>query len=457
MTMPRQQRSILAPTAFLPGMGGQQQGYGRQVDPFIAGDPRLARQMAFAEALAAKGADTSSVTHPLEAGIRLATAGLAGYQSRQAEEGGTKAREAYRQALVQALSGMKDAVGPDGRPLSKAERLRRGYEAMASATAGNPFLPNPFESGYMDALAKDGEPVKVSKNDRLVEPGTNKILLDSKEEQWTPEVRGGISGQRNTLTGEWKPADMRPQTTVNNETKLPPQETDIQKYFAKRYEKIEEGADQANSMNMRLDRLGQLLEQVTTGKFAGSTLELKKMAKAAGVNLESWGIADDVPAAEAARSLANELALQLRNPAGGAGMPGAMSDQDRTFLQSMVPGLETTAEGRKLMLETSRKLNGRSVEVARRARAYMGKNDGKLDAGFFTELQDWADQNQLFPQTKEGEPDPQKWSRVEIPAELKSPNGGPLPPPKVGDVVDGHSFMGGDPKDPTRWQKVIAQ
>lgn len=451
MTMPRQQRPILGPTAFLPGTAGQQ-AYGRQVDPFIAGNPRLARQMAFAEALAAKGADSSAVTHPLEAGIRLATAGLAGYQSRQAEEGGTKAREAYRQALVQALAGMKDAVGPDGRPLSKAERLRRGYEAMATATAGNPYLPNPFETSYMDALSKDGEPVKVGEKDRLIEPGTNKVLLDSKSEQWVPETRNGVAGQKNTLTNEWKPDDRRPQVTVDNR-----QLDDIQKFHAKRYEQIEEGATQANQMNMRLDRLGQLLEHVTTGKFAGTTLELKKMAKAAGVNLESWGIADDVPAAEAARSLANELALQLRNPAGGAGMPGAMSDQDRIFLQSMVPGLETTAEGRKLMLETSRKLNQRSIDVARRARAFMKANGGKLGPDFYDELQTWADQNPLFAPPKEGEPDPTKWSRVEVPPELRAPGAGPLPKPNVGDVVMGHKFLGGDEKDPASWQKVVTQ
>ena len=36
-----------------------------------------------------------------------------------------------------------------------------------------------------------------------------------------------------------------------------------------------------------------------------------------------------------------------------------MSDADRQFLQSMVPGLETTAEGRKLMIETAVEVIGR--------------------------------------------------------------------------------------------------
>ena len=44
-----------------------------------------------------------------------------------------------------------------------------------------------------------------------------------------------------------------------------------------------------------------------------------------------------------------EFALELRNPSGGAGMPGAMSDADRNFLASIPPSLANTKEGRALI------------------------------------------------------------------------------------------------------------
>lgn len=35
-------------------------------------------------------------------------------------------------------------------------------------------------------------------------------------------------------------------------------------------------------------------------------------------------------------------------------MPGAMSDADREWLSSMTPGIETTPQGRKMILDTAR-------------------------------------------------------------------------------------------------------
>ncbi len=102
-----------------------------------------------------------------------------------------------------------------------------------------------------------------------------------------------------------------------------------------------------------------------------------------------------VAPAEAAMALSNEMALQLRNPASGAGMPGQLSDKDREFLVSMVPGLGQTRAGRKLLINARKKMNRRAQEVAARARAYL-RDHGTLDTGFEDELADWAEENPLF-------------------------------------------------------------
>jgi hypothetical protein len=151
----------------------------------------------------------------------------------------------------------------------------------------------------------------------------------------------------------------------------------------------------------RYDRLGALLGQVSTGKFKGTTLELKAAAKGLGFDLSSFGIADDVAPAQAARALSRALALELRNPAGGAGMPGALSDSDRQFLESMVPGVESDPGAWPQMIEAYKQLKRREMQVAKLAREYAKRNKGNLDYGFLDELQTFSEQNPLFQNTQQ--------------------------------------------------------
>ena len=163
----------------------------------------------------------------------------------------------------------------------------------------------------------------------------------------------------------------------------------VGEYFGGKFSDIQDAAFAANDRNASLDRLEQLLDKVYTGAGGDVIQSLKKAAQAAGYNME--GVGD----AEAAAALTNEIALQLRNPAGGAGMPGALSNSDREFLLRMLPGLGTTPEGRKLIFETYRKVNQRTIEIAKLARDYRKKN-GRMDEGFLDELQDYSDKNPLF-------------------------------------------------------------
>lgn len=54
-------------------------------------------------------------------------------------------------------------------------------------------------------------------------------------------------------------------------------------------------------------------------------------------------------------------------------MPGALSDKDREFLESMVPGIEMDPAGRKMIVEARKKLIQRERDVARLAREYRKK------------------------------------------------------------------------------------
>lgn len=151
------------------------------------------------------------------------------------------------------------------------------------------------------------------------------------------------------------------------------------------------GASAARTNLANLDRLEQALSdpKVYQGTGADTVLKLRKLAQSAGFSVD--GVAD----AEVAQSISNQMALNARNPAGGAGMPGAMSDADRVYLREMQPGIDKTPTGNRRMIEVNRKLNQRSIEIENLRQQYIRKK-GRLDEGFYREVADFANANPLF-------------------------------------------------------------
>lgn len=152
---------------------------------------------------------------------------------------------------------------------------------------------------------------------------------------------------------------------------------------------IQNNGMQAYGTISQLNDLKTALDQSPQGFGAPTVQKLKKIGASLGIDTGNLGPAD------LAASISNQLALQLRNPANGAGMPGAMSDSDRQFLTSMVPGLGNTPQGNKLIIEASLRLEQRKVAIAQAANDYV-KQNGQLDDGFYQQLQQWSNANPLF-------------------------------------------------------------
>lgn len=161
--------------------------------------------------------------------------------------------------------------------------------------------------------------------------------------------------------------------------------------MGKLYLDLQQSDRDSRSKIAKLDRMNQLLQGVETGRLTPLGVEIASFAQSLGIKLDP-----KLGNKEAAEALANEFALELRNPSGGAGMPGAMSDQDRKFLQNMAPGLSKTTAGRKLITETYKKIAERNGQIAKLAREYRKKNK-TMDEGFEDVMQDFADKNPLFP------------------------------------------------------------
>lgn len=164
----------------------------------------------------------------------------------------------------------------------------------------------------------------------------------------------------------------------------------VGKFFGDMYSKIQEGGFSAPSKIAKLDRFAALTKGIDTGRATPTQTEIAAYAKSFGIDIDP-----NLDAKQAANALSKEMALQLRNPAGGAGMPGALSDQDRRFLEQMVPSLANTPGGNGLILETARRLAKREADIAKMAREYRGKK-GQMDEGFFNSLAAYSEANPLF-------------------------------------------------------------
>jgi hypothetical protein len=140
----------------------------------------------------------------------------------------------------------------------------------------------------------------------------------------------------------------------------------------------------------KLQRIGKLLEDHDGGKFSSSSLALAQAANSIGIKLDP-----KLGNKEAASALSNELTLAARDPSNGGGMPGSMSDSDRNFLAGMSPNLNQSKEGRKLLIDSSIAVEKRKQQVQQMAIKYQRKY-GRVDEGFYGQLQDWAERNPLF-------------------------------------------------------------
>ena len=124
----------------------------------------------------------------------------------------------------------------------------------------------------------------------------------------------------------------------------------------------------------KYQQLNTLLANHDGGKLSQTGLDIASAANSLGIKIDK-----NLGNKEAAVALANEMALQLRNPAGGAGMPGAMSDSDRNFLASMIPSLSSSAQGRNQMVQMRVQMLKRDQEVAGMANKWQ-QRFGRIDA-----------------------------------------------------------------------------
>lgn len=172
---------------------------------------------------------------------------------------------------------------------------------------------------------------------------------------------------------------------------LSPFDKETARQLAQQMPKIQQDAINAQSRLVRLSQTESDLSGAVTGTGAGLELGAKRAA-----NFVTSGAAykDDIQKTERLQRFLGESALELRNPSGGAGMPGAMSDADREFLQNMAGRIENQEASVAEVLAARKAIEQRKVQVAQAANDYI-KENGQLDSGFYAVLQALAQANPL--------------------------------------------------------------
>jgi hypothetical protein len=257
-------------------------------------------------------------------------------------------------------------------------QLATGMQNHANQELGQAPVTNQKVGGF-DTLQQGGRVIASA--------APKQATPDALTERWKQEVQGGYQGSLLDYQKELKAAGA---SQVNVNTKQETEEAKaVGKELGKQYATIQQAGAQAAGKVDKFDRLSSLLEGVNTGKLTPKMTEIAGYAEALGIKLDP-----KLDQKQAANALIGELTLQARNPSGGAGMPGAMSDADREFLRTLNPSLAQTTGGNKQILATLKKVSVRDQQVAKMAREYRAKN-GTIE-GFTDELAKWSDDNPLF-------------------------------------------------------------
>jgi soluble lytic murein transglycosylase-like protein len=244
-------------------------------------------------------------------------------------------------------------------------------------------------------------PIIIPEGATLLDPRTNQMTQPTR--RMTNEERNFTAQQGNPAFAQWqqqRDEARRPQNNVNvNNRGEGSYDQTMGKALAEDHRSLITAGRAAPGKIAKYEALQSALDRTYTGAGGQTVLQLKRFVKSSGLDRILGINVDDVGDAEFANALGNQLALELRNPAGGAGMPGALSDKDREFLVASIANVDKTPEGNKKLLNLMISLERRNEEVAKFANDYARRNNGRLDPAFFDELAQWSAQKPMFPES----------------------------------------------------------
>jgi len=157
--------------------------------------------------------------------------------------------------------------------------------------------------------------------------------------------------------------------TVNTPRPETEEEKLVGKVFGGEFKTINEQGSLANLNDQNLEILSQLNESegLRTGKFGELRTGAQKLAEEFGFDP---GL-QDTTVAEIVGSVTGGLVLD-----GLAKLSGSISDGERLYVQSTTPGLSTTKEGNRYLLQIRQRQNELAKEFSNVANDWISRNKG---------------------------------------------------------------------------------
>ncbi|MBX3583552.1 MAG: hypothetical protein KF810_16830 [Rhizobiaceae bacterium] len=297
------------------------------------------------------------------------------------------------QGAVNAMAGGSAPQMVQADPQATGGSVLPPPEVMQKLFRSEQTRPLAIQLAQTAQAARGGDPEAALKLRKLQ---AEVQALENPQEKPTDDMREYAAARAQGFQGslqDWIVGNRRAGATnvnVNSGEKSWDQES--AKLFAKRYDDITAGAGNAQQMLGMYDLAEQALNSgVRTGFGAETELNLRQLGAAMGIDTDPEKLAGG----ELIRSIQNRMALTMRSPDGGMGMPGALSDRDIKFLKDSQIGIDRSPEGNRRMLAAYRKVEQRKVEIAALADQYVQEN-GRLDAGFNQMVREWAARTPLF-------------------------------------------------------------
>jgi len=338
-------------------------------------DPRLR----LAQQLQMSGSDTSPVGHWTQGLARLAQA-LAG--NRMEDRADTEYRgqaEAYQNdmrgfmapIMEQGTAGPGPRQGPGGatmRPATFAELSERAgrFSSPYAMEAARPLMQQAMQQEAAAAARGTYSPVKDDAGNVIGQRNSASGKIDyvpaGMLDQWEPAAGpGGLQGQRNRRTNEWKPADTRPQTTVNTnvtpQVNIPGEDSFSKGLGTATVEAIQGARTQAQSGLGTIQATRRIQDLLDSGVITGTGAELRLSLNRA---LATAGLIDGKRVTNTEQLLAeisNNVLARTEQ------MKGVLTDRDIEFLKDAAAGrISLTPETIRRVAEISERGSGQLVE-----------------------------------------------------------------------------------------------
>lgn len=310
-------------------------------------------------------------------GYGAVAAGFAGGVKGAESAADEAAKQRYRTATV---------TGPDNRQRFGYVDALAGPPPGGAAPASAPAADDPI-AGIVPRSEQEAAQLSGMLASRGI--GANYI---GKGDQWRLGDGHGVPlTQSGVVVGPDPIAVKRQEAAVTSQAA---QDTKIAEGGAKDYLDAVQGERAATTNIAKFHQLKNYWGNVHTGPVAPTVLNAKALAAYIAPDLaKKW--TGDVPYQQGAEALTRQMALELRNPAGGAGMPGSLSDADRNYLESMVSNAQNDPRAIPLILDARIAVEKRNREIGRIARTYK-REHGAIDEGFYAQIADFAAANPLF-------------------------------------------------------------